>query len=515
MDTNSSQPQNSQSATDFIKSLREVNSETPTKVKDVESKKTSGAAKFKLIIIFSIAGVVILGVGILLLQILFPSGKTSSSTSSTANSATNYVAPDLNVTATLRIWGMWETDEDFQAVIDQFNQKYPNVKVEYSDREINDNHEPAKYKAELTQRILDSGSNTAPDIFMIQNNWTDSFVKYMKPIPTGVYSAADYKNIFYQTFTDNFKGYDSNLYSVPMSFDGLGLYYNKTLLKAKGYTVPASDWEGFRTQVKNLSSRDKDGNIIVAGVAAGSMNNVTFGFDFLNLLLLQNNAQIVQTSVKSSVLTRNYNLENGELGAQALKFYNDLAFENKSWDANQPSDVRLFAEGKLAFLFAPAWRADGIKKSNGLLDFDVAPVPQLPNLPLGTRKDLANYWGLSVSKAAKNENIAWTFIKFFSEKDGYRALYNKTSNSRFISQIYPRRDMASELDGVPYVGAFLKMADSATTYSMYDRENIEAIFRKVIGTGLSSGTQSLSIGTAQDALKTIDTQLNTDLTTFK
>jgi ABC-type glycerol-3-phosphate transport system substrate-binding protein len=482
-----------------------------TVLKDSASKtegKKSGRQNFKLLLLLGIAVVILVSIVLVIYAIFFRgNGTTNTNVVNTSTTSFNSNLPlqDVNATGTLRIWGLWEKEADFEAIIIEFNKKYPNVKVEYSNRETINNGDTQKYRTELIQRIVDSGSNTSPDIFMIHSNWTDSMVKYSQPMPNTVYTAEEYKNIFYQTFTDLFTAYsDKKIYAVPMSFDGLGLYYNKRILGAKGYTVPAENWEDFKKQVLDLSGRTADGTMLTAGVSAGSINNVSFGFDLLSLLLIQNGTTMTSADGKTILFGES------DQAAEAMKFYSDLGNVGRAWDADQPQDVRLFAEGKLAFMFAPAWRADAIKKSNVLLDFDVAPVPQLPNLPAGSRVDLASYWGFSVSKSTKNSSLAWTFLKFLSEKDGYRALYNKTSQSRYVSQVYPRRDLASEQSSIPFLQAFIKMAPTARSWKMYDRERIDSLFRSKINTGIAKGV-SISLSGASAAINDIAKEMIKDI----
>jgi len=503
MDNNDSVNKNSQAIIpDFVTVLKET----------ANSRKSgSGKSNFKLLLLIGIAIVIFVSLALVLYSIFRPrgTGNVSNTTSSQTTIGTNLDLQEVTASGTIRIWGLWEKESDFSALIKEFNKKYPNIIVEYADREVVNNFDPAKYKQELIQRITDSGSNTSPDIFMIHSNWTDSMIKYMYPMPTSVYTADEYKNTFYQTFSDTFTSkLDNKIYAIPSGYDGLGLYYNKKLLAARGYTEPATNWDSFRTQVFDLSGRTADGTLITAGVSAGSMNNVAFGFDLLSLLMLQNGTTMTSSDGKTILF------DQSQQASEALKFYSDLGNEKASWDADQPLDVRLFAEGKLAFLFAPAWRADGIKKANALLDFDIAPVPQLSNVPVGFRIDLASYWGFGVSKSTKNPSLAWTFLKFMSEKDGYRSLFTETSKSRYVSQIYPRRDMASEISGLPFVSAFIRMAPNARTWKMYERERIEAIFRKEINTGIAKGV-TVSQSTAEGSLKRIAEALIADIANFK
>lgn len=499
MDTSNSDNKNAV-IPDFVSVINGANS-TKTKSK--------GKSNFKLLLIIGISILILASLGIVLYSIFRPKGTTTNNTNTALSTiGTNLNLVDTNATGTVRIWGLWEKDSDFQVIVDEFKKKYPNVTVQYTNREIVNNGDPSKYKAELISRIKDGGSSTSPDIFLIHSNWTEQMQKYMYPMPTSVYTSEEYKNVFYQTFTDTFTASDKKIYAIPSSFDALGLYYNKKLLNAAGYSLPATNWDDFRTQVFALSARDSKGDIISAGVSAGTINNVAFGFDLLSLLMLQNGTTMTNAAGNQFLFAAS------DQAIEAMKFYSDLGNEKQVWDADLPLDVRLFAEGKLAMMFAPAWRADGIRKSNALLDFDVAPVPQLSNISAGSRVDLASYWGFSVSKYASNPSLAWTFLKFYSEKDSYRTLYKKTSQTRYISQIYPRRDMVGELSGVQYINAFLQMANTAKTWKMYDRERVEAIFRKEINTGIAKGA-TISFSTAKSALERIASGLAADVVNFK
>ncbi len=129
-----------------------------------------------------------------------------------------------NKPTTIRVWGLWEDDTTFSSIVDAYKVKNPNVTISYKNREdVRQN-----YKNTLRSRLEEGNSEQVPDIFIIHNTWTEEFSKYMSPIPTNIYSSAQIKSTFVPSVYDSLSVSD-NTYSLPIGYDGLGLYYNKKL----------------------------------------------------------------------------------------------------------------------------------------------------------------------------------------------------------------------------------------------------------------------------------------------
>ncbi len=413
-------------------------------------------------------------------QISSNESNSSLNNSQSVNSNSTSVA-----TTTVRIWGMWESSQNMAPLISAFEKANPGVKIDYANREDISNTQ-AQYKQTLRDRFTGAPASI-PDIFAIQNTWTDEMLPYLASSTNSGYTYNDYKNTFYQTFTDSFTR-NGNVYAIPVGFDGLGVLYNKDLLAAQGYSKPAENWDNFKLQVIKLTKRDSSGNLITSGLSAGTFNNVSFAFDSLSLLMMQNGNL---TDVNGNVV---FGTDSG--AKSAVDYYIKFATDVKSWDSQQQADIKSFADGRVAMMFAPLWRVNDLRKYYPSLNFDVAPAPQLTtSLANSTRIDFSNSWAYAVSKNANKDTqeLAWKFLNFISQPEQLKTLYSKAQETRAVGQFYPRLDMINEMKGKPFTDAFATMAPTAQTWKMYDYEAVSEIFKKALNTNAnSSALQSIA-----------------------
>ncbi len=389
---------------------------------------------------------------------------------------------DEKKTVTLTWWVLWEEEEDIRVLAEAYMKKNPNVNIVIEEQKLENN-----YRDKLITQISDNLKDTGPDIMRIHNTWLPMIQSYLSPLPSTIMTEVDYSNTFYKTALIDLKGSDGKIYAIPLMFDGLGLYYNKDLLASKGFSYPADTWDEFLEQARALTEYDEQGKITIAGAAMGGDDKtVQFSFEIVSLLMLQSGSSMTNQAGKST-------FGNDSNAAKAFKYYTDYVTRYKIWNRTLDRDVQMFAEGRLAFMFAPSWRAqnilDALKTKDATLNFDIAPVPQQPS-ETGEKVYLADYWAEAVSRECEDPEVAWDFLKFITEKEQLRSFYSKCKEKREFGEIYPRKDMASELQGEKYVSAYVIMAESARTWRMVDKKLVSEKFNDTIKDILNSGITS-------------------------
>ncbi len=402
-------------------------------------------------------------------------------------------------------WTLWEEQEDLQVLADAYHQQNPNVTIKIEPQEVT-----SQYRERLLERLSDSDTSNDPDIMRIHNTWTPLFQEYLFSLPSSVMTETEYASTFYDTALVDFIGDDGDIYGIPLMFDAIGVYYNKDILSDQGYSTPEENWDDFLIQAKALTQYKEDGSINIAGAGLGTADNVDFSFDIVSLLMLQEGASIVGSSGSTNFAT-----DEDMKAAKALKFYTEFATRHDVWDRTLSRDITMFAEGRLAMMFAPSWRVfdvnDALDSVGATLDYDIAPVPQQPTV---TDEEInwATYWGEAVSGNSENSDIAWDFLKFASEQDQLETFYNKCKETREFGEIYPRKDMTEDLISDKYVGAYIKMADTAISWKMVDKENVADEFDALIKEIVTSGGMSTSTiqGRLEEVADTIDQIIATD-----
>lgn len=346
---------------------------------------------------------------------------------------------------TLTVWGLWEPTELLDSAIRQYQAENPNITIDYVFQNS------LNYRTRLQTQL---GDGSGPDVFMIHNTWTPMLLKNndLSALPATVMTPAEYGTTFYPIAKENFS-VGNNIYALPMTVDGLALYYNEDLLKAAGVAVPTT-WAEFATAAKQLTVIDPtDNQIKTAGAALGTANNVDHWSDILGLLYKQ---QLIQ--YPSEDISRPNTLK----GAEVLQFYTQFAADPnfKVWSSSLENSTQAFYSGKLAFYFGPSWRALEIRTANPNLKFKVAPAPQLS----AHQVNWASYWAFAVSSRSANQQAAWQFLKYMTSAEVEQLLYRQASEVRLYGQPYSRIDLRDEVLPDPLMGAFLAQGP---TYSSW------------------------------------------------
>lgn len=311
---------------------------------------------------------------------------------------------------------------------------HSNIKVNYQ------RQSSVNYRTRVQSQIE---SGTGPDVFMIHNSWTNMFYNRgnLSPAPVGEFSVEDYKNTFYPVAADSFIR-NNQIYAAPMEVDGLAMFVNEELIAGVGGQIPRS-WQQFVDVATRATVVSSDGKIQTSGAALGLTGNVDHWPDILGLLLLQ---QGVDLNANPPKLT-------DTKSAEVLSFFTSFTKDpaRKTWDKNMPSSTQAFAQNRLAFYFAPSWRAHELRAINPNLKFKVVAVPQLSNKSIGW----ASFWAQVVSAKSGHQAESWELVKFLTSSQATQALYQAGSKVRLFGQPYARVDLATQLAQDPLVGAFI------------------------------------------------------------
>lgn len=340
----------------------------------------------------------------------------------------------------LTYWGLWEPTEVMDQVITTFEAEHPGVTVTYAQQSKQD------YRERL-QNALQQGQG--PDLFRFHNTWTPMLASQLATLPSDVMTSATFNETFYPVAAE-WMTTSRGIVGIPLMFDGLGLYYNTEVMQAAGIEPPTT-WEELRRVARQLTI-SQDDQILRAGVALGTANNVEHWSDILAAMMLQNAADPVKP--------------NNQLGQDALTFYTLFSTRDKVWDSSLPMATQAFATGKVVMMIAPSWRAHEIAVINPELSFAIAPLPQLPD----TAVSWASYWaeGVAAQSSKREQQAAWEFLEYLSRKEVMRDFYAAASThpGRLFGEPFSRVDMADQLARDPFVGAYISQAPQATSWYM-------------------------------------------------
>lgn len=351
--------------------------------------------------------------------------------------------------ATLVYWGLWEDAGTMQAVINDFEKKYPGLKVTY------EKQDPQRYKERLLTRI--KNNTEAPDIFTFHNSWTPTLIgtanNILSPLPNNVITPEEFKQTYFSIVQKDLTK-NGAIYGLPQGIDTLALFINKDIFTAARFKAPLT-WEEFNLAAKTLTVKDETGKIKTAGVSLGSFDNVTHAPDIVSLLMMVNGVDL------------NLIADHREYLKGAILYYTSFVKGKESvWDKTFSSSREVFASGNLAMYFGYSWDIFAIKAANKNLQFEVHPLPYLPKEG-GTPFKVAvgSYWANGVSVKTKHQKEAFLLMKYISEKETAQKLYTEASKTRLFGMPYARKDLASTLSKDPMIYPFIQQADYAlSTY---------------------------------------------------
>lgn len=388
---------------------------------------------------------------------------------------------------TLQWWGVYLDPDVVNPLIQEYQAQNTNVKIQYANKWPGGNRELAAklYQDELNRVLKDRNAAAIPDIFMVENTWVGNYERYTAPAPASIVTAQNVSSEFYPAVTQNFVS-GGVVRGLPLWMDALAIIYNRDLLTAKSVSTPSTNWVDFRTLALTLTTR-QSGRISVGGFAAGLTKSVSFSAEIFNLLLLQNGVTIVNNQGRPV-------FANSTAAAiSAFEFFKSFAGTTGSWDATMETDALEFLKKRAAMIVAPSWRYQDLltlNKANNLgVNIGVAAMPQLQGQNQPTI-NWATYWGNMAAIDRPNSTEAWKFMRWITQPAQLRKLRtNDAAKREFFSFMYPRSDMAADLQADQYLRVFNSSLPTAQSWYMVNGMSVQAAFEELLET--SGGSNNL------------------------
>lgn len=392
--------------------------------------------------------------------------------------------------ATLKVWGVFDTNQDLAPMIAAYQQRNGNARIEYTMKNVE------TYEADLLNALA---SGTGPDIFIIHNDWLPNYKDKMAEVPEKTLSLKDYKNAFVDVVYNDLVSEDK-IYAIPFSVDSLALYYNKDILGSLGIATPPTTWEELRQQVIRISRPTNTGTFSRSGAALGTVSNVNRAEDIMYLMMLQNRTPIYTDDFSRATLDQSIRDKDGSVffpASDALSFYttfSDPASDAYTWNSRANYSIDAFAAGEVAFLYGYSFTREDILQKAPNLNFDVAPVPQ--PLAEDTLVNHANYWAYGVSKQSANKELAWDFLRVSAGKDSLKA-YNELTQTPAA-----RKELIAEQINDPELGVFANANLTARSFYKKDATKVNKIITDMIESVVTRGVD------IRQAISTANQQIN-------
>jgi len=384
--------------------------------------------------------------------------------------------------ANLTMWGLWEDKNIMESLIAVYQEKYPNVTIQYEDRSV---MELVNYK----ERVFSRTEQTAgPDIVFVHNSWVYRIKDNLSVMPKHYMTAEEYQALFYPV-AYNSAVFDGNIYALPAYYDGLVLVYNKKHFEEIGQEEAPQGWEEFRRLSLDLSKRIGENNrdLVRAGAALGTANNVDHFADILGLMWSQ-----AGVSIPQGIDSRQ--------AQDALTFYTTFVKEDNVWNDSFPEATTAFINGQVSMIFVPTWQIINILEAAPEMDIGVASVPQaLPDKPASW----ATFWMYAVPANSGNAAVAWDFINFLAEEAQQMTIFSEASKIRPFGAPYSRVSLSSGVASNEYIGPVLRTATfskSAEIASRSGNRRQENALKDAVNAVLNGTSEAEALTAAKEAV---------------
>lgn len=334
-------------------------------------------------------------------------------------------------TQTLTVWNLGDDESVFDQEITDFQNAHKNIKVNYVKKDS------AGY---LSDALTQIAAGKGPDVWAIPNDWLPKYHDELVAMPTGKMANSKEKKDDLQVYQEKYPKVvsqdniiNNQIYGIPLSLDTISLYFNTDVFSTTldNYRKAHSDenttamyniltqgpktWDDFVTITK-LITQKSGANITQSGAAIG-IPNLDSAVDTLTLIMLQNGAKMTSDDLTSAQFQTAENVFGGQNfpGTHALDFYASFANPNNAnytWNSQLGDAEHAFASGKTAMMFGYSSTKDDLKRINPNLNYQAIPVPQIRETK--SPVNYASYDTFTVTRAAKDSNLAWDFVLFVS-----------------------------------------------------------------------------------------------------
>jgi multiple sugar transport system substrate-binding protein len=418
----------------------------------------------------------------------------------TAGTSSSGKGPKATAKQTITVWHGFTGDNEvkaFNTAVARFHAKYPNITVKAVKGQDDD---------KITKAI--SGGDP-PDVavsfttdnvgkFCATGAWQDlNPLMKQDGISTGEFNAASM----------NYTQFDGKRCALPLLQDVYGLYYNKKLLAAAGYSAPPKTISELTAMTKKLTTFNPDGSIKTAGFIPDWQFYEVAPAHFAPSW----DAHWQSSNGKSSLGTDPAWTQMVSWQKQLIDWYGYSKLQKFRQSLGQEfSADNPFEKGKLAMAIDGEWRTASIRDEAPNLDYGTAPFPVADNLSSHYGAGYVTGTIIGIPRGSAHKAAAWQFVKFMTTDTA--TLVGLANSIRNVPTTTASLNAASDLRNDPHFKTFLDIAANpytSTTPASPNGGAYQVTFGQFLDKYQSGSAVSDSALTAK--LAGVDTQITNDL----
>jgi multiple sugar transport system substrate-binding protein len=347
-------------------------------------------------------------------------------------------------------WHVWDKDEVWGRVAEQFTKQNPNIKTTVS--------QTAPSTGPFFEKLQASvAAGTAPDVAMASPLYVRPMaeVKVFQPVDDLAKKDRGFLDAIYPSSLDSFR-VKGKLYGLWHYANPQVVFYNKSLLEASGAKPPAAGWT-YQNWLELAKQVVKPGDPPTA--VWGTDAPTSFNYVFNAIRSYGGSIFDDDEDPKKYTGTNQKTLD-------GLQFLADLLLVHRvaPTAADKAGQGNLFTAGRQGLYTAIAVATGDVRK-NLKQEWDVAPLPKGPAAQVGFFG--ANGTAFTVP-SNRNPAAAWTFLKFLGGEPGqkeYMPVFGavptvKTlAEGEYVRQAPPPASLKVVADAMNYVKALPKMVN--------------------------------------------------------
>lgn len=378
-----------------------------------------------------------------------PAEEKSTDTAETTDAAdtTEEAAPTEEALTTdditLKVWeSTGGPDEFIRQAGEKFTEKYPNIKIEFSNVEAGDT---------TTQIALDGPAGVGADVFVAPHDKLGELVSGGHILP--VTNPDDLTSRVLNSCADAVT-YDGTVYGYPVAAETYALYYNRALISDE--EVPKT-WEDLKTWVADFNSKNKD--------KQGFLMDVGNGYYSFIFTTSENNRLFGESGTDSESTNIN-----SEASVKGMEFFQSLreVVNMQAEDMGTDIDDGAFAAGSVAMYISGPWNISTFKDAG--IDFNVVTLPALP----GNDTPAASFSGtrgMFVSAYTDYPAESQAFANFLTTEEMQQLRYELTGalpsidmevDTTYAKGFLEQLDYAFPMPSIPAMGYFWDAMNNAS-----------------------------------------------------
>ena len=431
---------------------------------------------------------------------------------------------------TLSIWVVWGTTEEYRTIFSGIGKYNPDFEKTNFDIRVFPDY--AQYQRILLNTLADGNG---PDIFMVDQWWDDILSKKVEPIPSSIVNLDNfdkrYEDIFLQliTSTGSKETQETFIQWVPLGYETLGIFYNKSLLRSVPKTwselsLLYSDGTapGVFPSNLGLSSRYTPNSIDILSLFLAQGGTTEYTAD--QWWALQSYLQYAITPIleKNTAVEENTNSYDSNTIITQENTGNTLEGQKTMMDSEKLTTIDLFMRGKIAFvIWYPSLIADiekaqkraGSEAVDSLILSEHIPRASLGDTPI----NIAHYRYLGISKNSKNAIAAAKLLAYLTTDEAL----TKTQEV-FPRWISPLRTISWKQTNTPLSDIFARVKmdsflpiqwEKLSIFHFWLRDEYEKLFTDAIDKNNKSDINTILKDISQSILCELESISSNSLST--